>query len=81
MREKLKEAMPHKVRITSAGVWLDNFKVHGILEKNVELWKIKEGIYQPRLTLKIALAPLSELTIYPACNDANGDSGQNIESE
>ena len=73
--------MTHKVKITKSGVWLDDFKVHGILEKDIELWEIKEGVYQPRLTLKIALDPMSELTINPACDYTGCDLSQDIKGE
>lgn len=71
--------MAHKVKITKSGVWLDDFKVHGILEKNIELWEIKKGIYQPRLTLKIALDLLSELTVNPACDYTGCDLCQGVQ--
>ena len=73
--------MAHKVKITKSGVWLDDFKVYGILKKNIELWEISKGIYQPRLMLEIALDPLSELTIDPAGDNADGDLRQNVKRE
>ncbi len=71
----------HSIKMEDERVWLDGFLIKCVMSKDLRLKHMANGVYQPVISLEIALDPQSKTTIDSLGDDVCGDLGQHVNSE